>query len=86
MSFPMAGQAAAQPCNELQQGKQSGAKSMAQEITAEEALLSWSYWLAVPLLPPSNPIICVHPSLPATLGNIIFLPLQAKELPCGPNV
>lgn len=37
-----------------------------------EALLSWSYWLAVPLLTPSNPIICVHPSLPATLGNIAY--------------
>lgn len=86
LSFPMAGQAAAQPRNELQQrppirsqiygsreSQQRRGSSLKLELLASSASS------------PSNPIICVHPSLPATLGNIVFSPAASKGIALWPK-
>lgn len=87
LSFPMAGQGAAQPGNELQQrppirsqiygsreSQQRRGSSLKLELLASSASS-----------PPSNPIICVHPSLPATLGNTVFSPAASKGIALWPK-
>lgn len=87
LSFPMAGQVAAQPRNELQrrQSIRSPIYGSGESQQQRGSSLKLELFASSASSLPSNPIICVYPSLPATLGNIVSSPAASKGIALWPK-
>lgn len=85
LSFPMAGQAAAQPRNELQRRVRSQIYGSGESQLRKGSSLKLELFASSASSLPSNLMFCVHPSLPATLGNIVSSPAASKGIALWPK-